>query len=284
MSAISEILAYLPFEWARYEFMRNALLAVVMLSPLFALIGTLVVSNRMAFFSDAVGHASRTGLGLGVFLGLGDPIFSLVGFALLLGAGILVLHRATRSSMDTIISLSMSFSIALGVVLLSRGGNFTRYSRYLIGDLLSITPAEINWLFLTVVFVGGGLLVFYNRILLVGINEPLARSRGLDVWWTQMLFVAAIVMVVTMNLAWVGILIINSLLILPAAAARNVARDTRQYVLLSAAIALMSGVSGLLVSYYANTATGATIVLVAMGFFLVTLAVQVARNRMPASR
>ena len=275
----ADILSSLPFEWARYEFMRNALLAVILASPLFALMGTLVVNNRMAFFSDAIGHASLTGLGLGVLLGLADPLLALIGFALLLGAGILVLHRFTRSAMDSIISLSMSFSIALGVVLLSRGGNFSRFSQYLIGDLLSITPREIAWLAATALVVGGGLLAFYNRILLIGINESLARSRGLNPWWTQVLFVASLVMVVTMNLSWVGILIINSLLILPAAAARNIAGNTRQYVLLAMAIALASGICGLLISYYADTASGATIVLVAMGFFFLTLAAKVLRQR-----
>ncbi|MFZ4776934.1 MAG: metal ABC transporter permease, partial [Terrimicrobiaceae bacterium] len=241
--------------------------------------GTLVVNNRMAFFSDAIGHASLTGLGLGVLLGLADPLLALVAFSMLLGIGILVLHRVTRSSMDTIISLCMSFSIALGVVLLSRGGNFNRFSRYLIGDLLSITPQEIAWLFLTLLVVGGGLLFFYNRILLIGINESLARSRGLSTWWIQVIFVAAIVMVVTMNLSWVGILIINSLLILPAAAARNLAGNTRQYVFFAVAIALVSGVSGLILSYYSDTASGATIVLVAMGVYFLTLAVKALRHQ-----
>jgi zinc transport system permease protein len=275
---IIDLLAHLPFEWARYEFMRNALVAVILVSPLFALMGTLVVNNRMAFFSDAIGHASLTGIGLGVLLGLADPLLALVGFALLLGLGILAIQRLTRASMDTIISLSMSFSIALGVVMLSRGGNFNRYSHYLIGDLLSITPRDISWLFLTVVLVGGGILFYYNRILLIGLNDSLARSRGLNAWWTQVLFVASIVMVVTMNLSWVGILIINSLLILPAAAAHNIARNTRQYVLLAMAVSLASGIVGLLISYYAGTASGATIVLVAMGFFLLTLAAKALRR------
>ncbi len=279
MNSPIDLLANLPFEWARYEFMRNALVAVVLVSPLFAIMGTLVVNNRMAFFSDAIGHASLTGLGLGVLLGLADPLFALVGFAMVLGIGILVLHRLTRSSMDTIISLCMSFSIALGVVLLSRGGNFNRFSRYLIGDLLSITPQEIAWLFVTLVVVGGGLLLFYNRILLIGINDSLARSRGLNTWWIQVVFVSAIVMVVTMNLSWVGILIINSLLILPAAAARNLALNTRQYVLFAVVIALASGVCGLLASYYSDTASGATIVLVAMGFYFVTLAAKGLRHQ-----
>jgi zinc transport system permease protein len=279
MNAAIDLLAMLPFEWAQYQFMRNALVAVVLASPLFALMGTLVVNNRMALFSDAISHASMTGLGLGVILGMTDPLPSLLAFSMLLGIGILALHRATRSPMDTIISLCISFSIALGVVLLSRGGNFNRFSHYLIGDLLSITPREIGWLFLTLLIVGGGLLAFYNRILLIGINESLARSRGVNVWWIQVLFVASLVMVVIINLSWVGILVINSLLILPAAAARNIAGNTQQYVALAVLLALLAGVCGLLLSYYMDTASGATIVLVAMGFYLLTLILKLLQER-----
>jgi zinc transport system permease protein len=271
MSLLHALLSRLPFEWAQFAFMRHALIAILIISPLFALIGTLVVNNRMAFFSDAIGHASLTGLGLGVILGLADPLWALVGFAVLLGVGIFALQRFTRATMDTVISLSMCVSIALGVVLLSRGGNFNRYSSYLIGDILSITPREIALLLATSLLVGGGLLFGYNRILLIGLNESLAGSRGRSTWWPQMLFCATIALVVTMNLGWVGILIINSLLVLPAAAARNLANDTRQYVLLAVVISLFCGVAGLIASFYANTATGATIVLVAAVCYVATL-------------
>jgi zinc transport system permease protein len=148
-----------------------------------------------------------------------------------------------------------------------------------VGDLLSITPAEVGHLLLITVIVGGGLVLAYNRILLVGLNESLARSRGASPWWTQVLFCSGVVMVVIMNLSWVGILIVNSLLIVPAAGARNLANDSRQYVLGAVAIALFSGIAGLIGSYYTNTATGASIVLVAMGCFVLTLAVKALRER-----
>ena len=278
MNSWHHLISLLPFEWAQFEFMRTALLAVLIVSPLFALMGTLVVNNRMAFFSDAIGHASLTGVGLGVLLGLADPLWALLAFALILGVGIIALQRFTRSAMDTVISLSMSFSIALGVVLLSRGGNFNKFSHYLIGDLLSITPGEVGQLLVTSLLVGGALLLGYNRILLIGLNESLARSRGMSAWWAQMLFCTSIVMVVTMNLSWVGILIVNSMLIVPAAGARNLAKNAGQYVHYAVGIALFSGVAGLVASFYANTATGATIVLVSMGCFLATLVIKAARS------
>ena len=277
MNTWHHLISLLPFEWTQFAFMRTALLAVLIVSPLFALMGTLVVNNRMAFFSDAIGHASLTGIGLGVLLGMADPLWALVAFGLILGVGIIALQRYTRSAMDTVISLSMSFSIALGVVLLSRGGNFNKFSHYLIGDLLSITAGEIGQLLVVSLLIGGALLLGYNRILLIGVNESLARSRGMSIWWTQMLFCAAVVMVVTMNLSWVGILIINAMLIVPASGARNIARNARQYVCYAMGIAIFSGIAGLIASFYANTATGASIVLVAMGCYVVTLIVKAIR-------
>ena len=278
MNIWHHLLSRLPFEWAQFEFMRTALLAVFIVAPLFALMGTLVVHNRMSFFSEAIGHASLTGIGLGVLLGMADPLWTLLGFSLVLGIGIIVLQRGTQASMDTVISLSMSASIALGLVLLSYGGNFSKFGHYLIGDILSISSHEIGRLLLLTLLVGAGLLIGYNRILLIGLNESLARSRGMRTWWAQMLFCAGVAMVVAMNLSWVGLLMINAMLIVLAAAAHNLARNARQYAALAVAIALFSGVSGLLASYYANTATGASMVLVMMACYLATLAVRAARN------
>lgn len=270
----------LPFEWAEYGFMRNALLAVLLSSPVFAAMGTLVVNNRMAFFSDAIGHASLTGVGLGVLMGMADPQWMLTGFALLLGIAILTAKRLSGTAMDTIISLSMSFSIALGVVLLSRGGGFNKFTAYLVGDLLSITSEEVARLG----WVSAGIALWlgwnYNRVLFAGLHESLARSRGWNVHATQVFFSCAIVVLVTINLRWVGILIVNSLLILPPAAARNIAATTRQYIWLSALIAVVSGVAGLLISYYLSTATSATVVLCLMGCFLITLIIRIARGQL----
>lgn len=261
----------LPFEWAEFAFMRNALLAVLVASPVFATMGTLVVNNRMAFFSEAIGHASLTGVGLGVLLGMADPQWALTGFALAFGAGILLARRLSGTAMDTIISLSMSFTIALGVVLLSRGGGFSKFTHYLVGDLLSVTSDEVRRLTVACIGIAAWLCWGYNRVLFTGLNESLARSRGWSVMLIQLVFASAIVVLVTMNLRWVGILIVNSMLILPAAAARNVAVNTRQYVVIAITVAAVSGVAGLMISYYAGTATSAMVVLCMMACFAFTL-------------
>ena len=265
------LLRHLPFEWAQYAFMHDALLAVMIVSPLFALLGCMVINNQMAFFSEAIGHAALTGIAIGVLAGLGNPLWSMIAVAVLLAFAITLLRHYSAASADTIIGLVMSFAVALGVVLLSRGGGFAKYSRYLIGDILTITPAEIAGAAALLAVIVGIWLFFFNRIALTFLNRSLAKSRGINVWLVEGLFAAAVALVVTVSIPWIGLLVINSLLILPAAAARNLARNTAQYHAFALVISLASGVLGLIGSFYWNTASGATIVLFAMALFLISL-------------
>jgi zinc transport system permease protein len=269
-------LSALPFDWARYEFMRLALLAVLFVSPLLGALGTVVVANRMAFFSEAVGHAAFTGIALGVIFGLADPLWSMVAFALVLTLAITWVRRRGGLSSDTAIGLVMAFTVSLGIVILSRGGDFARYTNFLIGDMLAVSPADIAWLGLLALAVVLLFLFFFNRLLLATLSPALARSRVRHSGAAELAFACLLAVVVTCALPWIGILVINALLILPAAAARNLAGNTAQFFGWALAIALVSGVAGLLVSFYASTATGATIVLVAMGFYLLTLVRRVA--------
>lgn len=279
MNAWTSLVSSLPFEWTQFTFMHNALLAVLIVSPLFAFLGCMVVNNQMAFFSDAIGHSALTGIAIGVVIGVADPLWSMVLFALLLAIGITTLRRYSAASGDTVIGIVMSFTVALGIVILSRGGGFNRYSRYLIGDLLSITPSDIIMLFIVIMVFMIVWILFFNRILLVSINTSLARSRKIPVWITQGVFAIITALIVTLSIQWVGILVINALIILPATASRNIARSMKEYLWFSALLSVIAGVSGLLTSYYMSTATGATIVLFSMVLYVCSLIAGRIRNR-----
>lgn len=261
----------LPFEWAHFSFMQNALLAILLVSPLFALIGTLVISNQMAFFSEAIGHATLTGIAIGALLGVSDPAWSMMLFCVLLALAVTVLRRYGSVSGDTLIGLVMAFAVALGVVLLSRGGGFAKYSGFLIGDLLTITPAEIGRLAVILLVVGGLWIIYFNRFVLSFLNRSLARSRGVNVWATEAFFACIVALVVAVSIPWVGLLVVNSLLIIPAATARNLATNSRQYVVIAFCLSLVASVAGLVLSFYWGTATGATVVLVAMALYVLSL-------------
>ena len=264
----------LPFEWAQFTFMQNALLAVLIVTPLFAMLGCLVVNSQMAFFSDAIGHAGLTGIAIGALLGLSNPLWSMISFSLVMAILVTLFRRYSAASVDTVIGIIMSFTLAIGIVILSRNGGFNKYSHYLIGDILSISKGEILMLFI----VGAAFfllwIVLFNRIFLVAINTSLARSRRIRIWLTQGIFASITALIVTISIQWIGVLVINALIILPAAASRNVAGSLRSYIWLAVIISLISGISGLTASYYWATATGATIVLFAMFFFVVSFAMR----------
>lgn len=261
----------LPLEMLRWEFMQNALLALLFMAPLFGLLSTMVVTGRMSFFSDALGHSAFTGIAIGAIFGMAAPLWAAVGFSV--GFALLFSYVKSRSNQaaDTLIGVFSSTAVALGIFVATlNGGSFTKYNQYLIGDILSITSEEIGLLALTLVCV----LVFWgvcaNRLTLTAIHPQLASSRGIPVGLSQTLFVVAIAVVVTLSISSVGLLILNSLLVLPGASARNISRNLRQYHGFSVLFALAAGIGGLSVSYYTGCSAGAAISLILAIIFALT--------------
>ena len=262
----------LPFAWVEYTFMKNALLAILLMTPLFGLLSTMVVSSRMAFFSDSLGHGAFTGIAIGALVGIFAPLTSLILFSIAFALLITYIKHRTAASADTVIGVFSSTAIAVGLMIMSHGGGFSKFSPLLIGDILSITPADLAGLLAVdaVVFVGWMLL--FNRLLLLSVNASLARSRGVSIFAVEALFAALLAVVVAVSIQWVGILIINALLVLPGAAARNLAGSVKAYHLLSVLIALGAGLVGLFAAYYFGIAAGAAIVAAAALMFFFSLA------------
>lgn len=260
----------LPFAWANYKFMINAFVGILLIAPLMGILGTMAVNNKMAFFSDALGHSAFTGIALGVLLGIENEMISLIAFGVFLALVITKVKNKGNASSDTVISVFSSTAVAVGLLVLSYGGAFSKYSAYLVGDILSITESEILWLFITLICVIIVWSVVYNKLLVISVNRELAASRGIKTSFYENLFVVVVAVVVMMSIKWVGILLINSLLILPAAAARNIAKNSRQHLVLSVVISLICGIAGLLISFYNDTSAGATIVTVSAAIFFTT--------------
>lgn len=253
-----------------YEFMRNALYAIIIVTPLFGLVGTLIVNNKMAFFSDALGHSALTGIAIGALLGVANPTISMIIFAILFALLLNKLKELKISSRDTIISVCSSTAIAVGLVILSKNGNFTKFSNYLIGDILSIVPSEIFLILAIAIIVFAFWILYFNKLLSISINPTLAKSKKIPVKLLDNLFIVSIAVIVMIAIKWIGILIINSLLILPAAASRNISKNMRQYHFWTIVFSLVSGILGLVVSYYQKAATGPTIVIIASIIFFIT--------------
>ena len=272
MEIIYEVLdMLLPFSWISYTFMKHALLAVLLMTPLFGLLSTMVISSRMAFFSDSLGHGAFTGIAVGALVGMISPLSSLLLFSVVFALIITYIKRHTAASADTVIGVFSSTAIAVGLMVMSRGGGFTKFSPLLIGDILSVTPADLAGLAAVDVIVVLAWALLFNRLLLLSINPSFARSRGISVAAVEAVFAVLLAVVVAVSIQWVGILIINALLVLPGATARNIARNVKEYHIVSVASALIAGITGLLAAYYFGIAAGASIVAVAAVLFFLSL-------------
>ncbi len=270
MELLYSAFSALPFAWADYKFMVNAFIAVVLIAPLMGILGTMAVNNKMAFFSDALGHSAFTGIALGVVLGIENELISLIAFGVFIALLITKVKNKGNTSSDTVISVFSSASIAVGLLVLSYGGNFTKYSSYLVGDILSVTGTEILYLLITLVVVVVIWCLIYNKLLIISVNKELAASRGIKTALYENVFVVVVAVVVMLSIKWVGILLINSLLILPAASSRNITKNSRQYMAWSVLISLAGSVAGLISSFYLDTSAGATVVSVLAVIFFIT--------------
>ncbi len=260
-----------PMEFLSMNFMKNALLAVLVMSPLFGLLSTMIVTGKMSFFSDALGHSGFTGIAIGVLCGSALPMIWAVALAVVFALLFSIIRSRTSHASETIISVFSSTAVALGIFIATlNGSSFTKFNQYLIGDILSVTPGEIGLLLLVLALVLVLWLLASNRLVLTAVHPQLASSRGIPVQGYETLFTVAIAVVVTLSMSWVGLMVVNSLLVLPAAAARNIARNLRQYHLYSILFALLAGIAGLITSYYLGTSTGAVISLYLAILFTIT--------------
>ena len=272
------LIELLPFAWSGYRFMANALLAVLILTPLLGILSTNVVTGKMSFFSDALGHSAFTGIAIGVLCGMAFPIWAAVVLALLFAWLFTLVKEKSRQSADTVIGVFSSTAVALGIfIATSNGGSFTKFNKYLIGDILSVTPGEIGLLLLVLAAVLVLWYIFSNRILITTIHPQLAASRGMSVRRYELIFTMVIAVTVTLAMSWVGLLVINSLLVLPAATARNLSKNMRQYMGISVLLAMVCGAAGLLLSFYLGCSTGAAISLLLAGCFAGSFLVKGAR-------
>jgi len=269
----------LPFSFAEPSFMKRAILSILLTAPAAAALGVPLVQHRMAFFSDAVGHSAFTGVALGVLLGV-SPSWTMVAFGAFVAVAIILVKGRTDLSSDTVVGVFFSTVVALGIAVISREKGLTRnLQAFLYGDPLAVSDTELLWMAGVFLLVCAFLALLYNRILLLGIHEGFARTKGVRAQAVEISFALVVALVVTAAIRAVGILLVTALLVIPAATARNVARGAASALWISVAVAVLSGFSGIVASWYLDTATGATVVLAAAACFALTALYRAAVKR-----
>ena len=260
----------LPFSLFEYDFMKNALLAILIIAPLFGIIGTMIVSNKMSFFSDALGHSALAGIAVGAVIGISNYSISMIIFAIIFAILLNYINNKKTASTDTIISVFSSTAVAIGLMLMSKYGGINKYSEYLVGDILSVNTKELFILFIILIITIIIWFNIFNKLVLISTNRSIAKSKGINVKLIEIIFGVVIAVIVMLTIKWVGLLLINALLILPAASSRNISKNMREYTLYAVLFSLFSGIAGLVLSFIFEVATGPTIVVISAVMFAVT--------------
>ncbi|WP_448872863.1 metal ABC transporter permease [Desulfobulbus propionicus] len=282
LSPLYALVAQLPFDCLQARFMQQAFLGLLLLAPMAAVMGIMVVNFRMAFFADAISHSAFAGVALGLLFTV-DPDWTMPLFGLLVGLGIMLMQRSSELSGDTVIGVFFSGMVAFGLAIVSRDRTLARdLQRFLYGDILTISDGQILCLIGLFVVLMGFQALSYNQLLYIGLNPTLAKAHRIRVALHQYIFTGLLALIVMFAVQAVGVLLVTAMLIVPAAAARNLAHSAGSMFWWALLISLSSSMSGLLISAqdWARTATGATVILIACGWFGLSL-LPAALNRGP---
>ena len=268
-SPVYTLIGLLPLDCLQARFMQQALLGLLLLTPMAAVLGVEVINFRMAFVSDAIGHSAFAGVALGLILAV-NPRLSMPLFGVLVGLAVMVVRRKSNLSADTAIGIVFSAVVAFGLAVVSRASGVARdMQQFLYGDILTISEGEIA--FLGLLFLG--MLLFqavgYNRLLAIALNPVMARVHGIRVALWQYLFAGLLALVVMFSVWAVGVLLVTAMLIVPAATARNLARTAGGMFWWALLVGISSGFAGLTLSAqdWLATSSGATIILVSCCWF-----------------
>ncbi|WP_165065016.1 metal ABC transporter permease [Desulfovibrio sp. ZJ200] len=279
-SPVYSLIALLPLDCLQSRFMQQALLGLLLLTPMAAVLGVQVLNFRMAFFSDAIGHSAFAGVALGLILAV-NPRLSMPLFGVLVGLAIMAVRRKSNLSADTVIGIVFSAVVAFGLAVVSRFHGVARdMQQFLYGDILTISETEIT--FLALLF--PALMLFqaagYNRLLQIALHPVTAKAHGVRVALWQYLFAGLLALVVMFSVRAVGVLLVTAMLIVPAATARNLARTAGGMFWWALLVGLSSGFAGLTLSAqdWLATSSGATVILAACAWFALSAALAALRG------
>jgi zinc transport system permease protein len=272
-----------------YPFLVRGFLCVLLLAPLLGGLSHLVVARRLAFFSAALGQAAITGVCVGLLVGepLNAPYGGMFGFCLLSTLAMVYAKRRSALPPDTLIGVFLALTLGLGLCLLvaiTRQFNVHQVEAILFGSLLTVTDIDLVLLVIAAIGLAALLFKHYNDLLLDSLSTPLASVRGINSAYLEYGFAIVLTIAILVSLKVIGALLVEALIVVPAAAARNIATGTRSYLLWSVIVAFVAGAGGLLISTRLLVPTGGAVVLAVSLIFFLTLAIGSFRRRLPVKR
>jgi zinc transport system permease protein len=269
-----------PFQ---YAFFVRGILAVLVLAPLLGGLSHLVVARRLSFFSAALGQAALTGLAIGLVLGepLNAAYGGIFGFCFLSALAMVYVKRHAALPPDTLVGVFLALTLGLGICLLvavTKRFNIHQVEAVMFGSLLTVTDADLGLLLGTAILIGLILIWVYNRLLLDSLDSAMAQVGGARPALLDYVFVMLLTAAIVVSLKIIGALLVEAMVVVPAAAARNVARSTRAYLAVSVLTAWVAGLGGLFISSRLLVPSGGAVVLAMTGVFFLTLVVGALRD------
>jgi len=263
----------------QFDFMRNALIAGLLVSVACGIVGTYVVVNRIVFISGGIAHTAYGGIGLGYLLGF-NPVYGAVGFSLLAALGMAWVQRRTRQRADTIIGVMWAVGMALGIILIDLAKGYKAdLMSYLFGSILAVPRSDL-WLMLVLdLIIVAVVALFYKELLVISFDETFAEISNIPVERLYLLLISLIALTVVMMMRVVGLIMVIAMLTIPAAIAAQYTRNLKRMMGIAIALGAVFTLAGLYLSYALNLTSGATIILVAGSAYLLSLLANQFRRR-----
>jgi zinc transport system permease protein len=261
------------------DFMIRALLAGLGVALVAGPLGCFVTWRRMAYFGDALAHSALLGVALGFLLSI-DPMVGILATCVGVAAAVVLLQEQRRVATDTLLGLLSHSALALGLVLMGLvEGVRVDLTALLFGDILSVGPADVAWVWGGAAAVLAALALLWRPLLASTVHEELARAEGVATLRTRLLFTLLLAVVVALSMKVMGVLLITALLIIPAAAARPFAATPERMAVLAAALGAVAVAAGLWGSLELDTPAGPTVVVAALALFVLGQVASALRGR-----
>lgn len=265
----------------KYSFVVNALISSVIIGPLLGGLGTMVVIKKMAFFSEAIGHAALTGIALAVLVGESyeSPYIMLYTYCLAFAFLINFTRNRTKMGQDTLIGIFLSISIALGgslIILISDKVNVHILESVLFGSILTVSDKDIHILFISSILIFLIIMYKYNYMLLSSFNKSISEIKGVNTLFIEYLFIILITIVTVSAIKIIGAALVEALFLIPAASSKNISHSLKDFISYSIVFATISCIIGILFPLYIdlNIPSGGSIILVSSLIFLVTVVIK----------
>lgn len=276
---------YLP-EFFRYAFVINSIVATLLIGPILGGIGTMVVVKKMAFFSEAIGHAALAGISIGILLGesYNSPYIMLFSYCIIFGIVINYTKNRTKMGTDTLIGIFLSISIAVGAMLIiyiSGMVNSHMLESVLFGSILTVSDLDLLVLLITSIILIILVILWYNQILLSSFNKNIATVKGVNVAFLEYIFVLIITIITVASVKIIGAALVEALLLIPAASSKNLSKSVRSFVVYSIGFSTISCLLGVLLPliFDLSIPSGPAIILISATIFFITIIIKNISNK-----